>query len=304
MTESQPIEATLLGKRTEYPKQYAPEILVAVPRRLNREIYGIDDNNLPFVGADAWHAYELSWLNHRGVPSTGVLKIVYPCNSECIVESKSLKLYLNSFNMHRTQPSEDKGYKEISETIAQDLSNVIGKEVSVHIHSNTAYNNADNPFSEYQLLEDMPECQDIEANIYTEDPSILSADTRIAPDGNKSKYNFASHLLRSNCKITHQPDWGSIFISFTPNAEGLIPSPQALLKYIISLRGENHFHEEICEMVYVRLQRIFKPADLAVTCIYTRRGGIDICPSRASSPALLPEQLLRSETIIQKLARQ
>lgn len=304
MDNNMPIEATLLGKHTEYPKQYAPDILVAVPRRLNRDIYGIDDKNLPFVGADAWHAYELSWLNHRGIPTAGVLKIVYPCNSEFLVESKSLKLYLNSFNMHHANPAADNGLNEIREIISHDLSATVGAPVSVSIHGPHAYESAANPFADFVTLEDMPECFDIEASQYTEDPSILMENIITAPDNGSAPFLFASHLLRSNCKITHQPDWGSVFIHFRPKANGNIPSPQSMLRYIVSLRGENHFHEEICEMIYVRLQRLFSPAELAVTCIYTRRGGIDICPSRASSKVLLPEQLLQSQTIIQKLARQ
>lgn len=300
-----PIEATLLGKRTEYPKQYAPEILVAVPRHLNREQYDIHDENLPFVGADAWHAYELSWLNHRGIPTAGVLKVVYNASSPCIIESKSLKLYLNSFNMHRAKESDDNGRSEISAIIANDLSKAIGSPVSIYIHDHNAYTNAPNPFHDYVVLEDLPECQSLETNIYQEDPSLLSSDIRIANTNEQQSAMFlSSHLLRSNCKITHQPDWGSIFIRFKPAAGGEAPSAMALLKYIISLRGENHFHEEICEMVYIRLMSLFHPSELSVTCIYTRRGGIDICPSRASSADFLPSQLLHSETIIQKLARQ
>ncbi len=297
--KNQPIEATLLGKRTEYPKQYAPEILVAVPRRLNREQYDISDTDLPFVGADAWHAYELSWLNHRGIPTAGVLKIVYPCNSQFLVESKSLKLYLNSFNMHRAKENPDNGLSEIKDIISHDLSATVGAQVSITIHNHNAYNNATDPFKDYAVLESLPECQDIETNTYQEDPSILIPSTT-----EQETMHVASHLLRSNCKITHQPDWGSIFIHLKPGTEGNAPTPASLLKYIISLRGENHFHEEICEMVYIRLMSLFHPSELSVTCIYTRRGGIDICPSRASSADFLPSQLLHSETIIQKLARQ
>lgn len=307
MTDNnQPIEATLLGKRTEYPQHYAPDILVAVPRQLNRDNLKICEQQLPFIGADAWHAYELSWLNYRGIPVVGVLKLVYNASSPCIVESKSLKLYLNSFNMHRTKESSDNGLAEIRATISRDLSRTVGVPVSVHIHSHNAYHNAPSPFMEYTVLEELPVCQNIETDTYTENPNILTASdvpsSAHLPANGVLKY--ASHLLRSNCKITHQPDWGSVFIHFRLGENGKAPSPDSLLKYIISLRGENHFHEEICEMVYVRLQRIFNPAELCVSCIYTRRGGIDICPSRANNPSLLPTQLLQSEVIIQKLARQ
>lgn len=306
MTDTQPVEATLLGKRTEYPQQYSPDILVAVPRQLNRDNLKICEQQIPFRGADAWHAYELSWLNAKGIPVVGILKLVYDASSPCIVESKSLKLYLNSFNMHRTGKSSDNGISEIERTICHDLSITVGSPVSVSIHSHNAYLNAPSPFLDYTVLEELPTCQDIETDTYTENPDILTATENTAsvslPTDGVLKY--ASHLLRSNCKITHQPDWGSVFVYFRPNESGKAPTPDSLLKYIISLRGENHFHEEICEMVYVRLQRIFNPEELCVTCIYTRRGGIDICPSRASKVSLLPTQLLQSEVIIQKLARQ
>ncbi|MCQ2200525.1 MAG: NADPH-dependent 7-cyano-7-deazaguanine reductase QueF [Bacteroidales bacterium] len=303
---SQPIEATLLGKRTEYPQHYSPEILVAVPRQLNRNSLKICEQQLPFSGADAWHAYEISWLNHRGIPVVGVLKLVYDASSPCIVESKSLKLYLNSFNMHRTQVCGDNGVTEIQETVCRDLSQTVGAPVSVHIHSHNAYINAPSPFQGYTVLEELPECQNITTDTYTEDPDVLTASNTLSPasPSTDSVLKYASHLLRSNCKITHQPDWGSVFIHFRPNEDGKAPTPASLLKYIVSLRGENHFHEEICEMIYVRLQRIFNPSELCVSCIYTRRGGIDICPSRASNISLLPSQLLQSEVIIQKLARQ
>lgn len=303
---SQPIEATLLGKRTEYPQHYSPEILVAVPRQLNRNSLKICEQQLPFSGADAWHAYELSWLNHRGIPVVGVLKLVYDASSPCIVESKSLKLYLNSFNMHRTKECNDNGVSEIQRTVCHDLSQTVGSPVSVHIHSHNAYLNAPSPFLNYTVLEELPECQNISTDTYTENPDILAASKMLSPSSSTfdGALKYASHLLRSNCKITHQPDWGSVFIHFRPNEDGKAPTPDSLLKYIVSLRGENHFHEEICEMIYVRLQRIFNPSELCVSCIYTRRGGIDICPSRASNISLLPSQLLQSEVIIQKLARQ
>ena len=290
------IEATLLGKRTEYPKEYSPSILVAVPRHLNREIYGIDSSNLPFVGSDTWHAYEISWLTDKGMPVVGLLKSVYDASSPFIVESKSLKLYLNSLNMFQTSPSDDYGMSEIERIITNDLANILKAEVSLHIflanHTSSALRLT---HQEYSLLEEMPECRDTLFTQYTETPTLL----KVSNIGGTR--NYITHLLRSNCKITHQPDWGSMFIHITSSN---LPVPQSLLQYIVSLRGENHFHEEICELVYIRLKEYFNPSELAVTCIYTRRGGIDICPCRASSQQLLSSALTDARTLTEKLLRQ
>ena len=289
MTVMQP-EATLLGRRVDYPQHYSPQVLVQVPRRLNRAIYDIDEAHLPFVGADAWHAYELSFLLPNGLPFAGLLKIVYTADSEFLVESKSLKLYLNSFNMERFASAD-----EVKRIIIKDVSKIVGANVKANIFINN--NNADDAldFADYTLLETLPEMQDVNIEHYTEMPELLQS------SGKSGSMKVMTHLLRSNCKITHQPDWGTCFI----NIEGDdLPSRSSLLSYLVSIRGENHFHEEICEMIYVRLQRKFSPHKLFVGCVYTRRGGIDICPMRASSADLLPKKILNENHLTPKLLRQ
>lgn len=293
--EKNPIEGKYLGQRVEYPQQYSPEYLVAVPRSLNREIYGLDNSNLPFVGVDVWHAWELSFLTEKGLPVAGVIKLIYPADSPSIVESKSFKLYLNGFNMSRFGSTREEGITIVKDLIKKDLSSVL--ETSVIVTFFPAYaSEGGADFADWQLLEELPEIETTEFVAYTETPALFQTSS-----GNEKELRVASHLLRSNCKITHQPDWGSAFIYIKGN---MLPDKLSLLKYLVSIRNENHFHEEICEMIYKRLVDTFAPEDLMVTTIYTRRGGIDICPVRASKASLLPLALTSADQLSKKLIRQ
>lgn len=290
-------EAKLLGKSVSYPKSYSPEILVAVPRSLNREIYGIHEAGKLFCGYDVWHAYEASFLLKNGMPVTGILKITYPSTSKFIVESKSLKLYLGSYNMTCLGNSLEEGISEFSQTVEKDLGRLLETSVKVYFHRPALSSSLPpNDFSEFQILENKAYTSDLRFSIYEEYPPYLSENTTTVQE-----LKVGSHLLKSNCKITSQPDWGTIYIHLKANRT---PSPDSLLKYIVSLRNENHFHEEICEMVYKRLYDLFQPEILAVTCLYTRRGGIDICPSRANLPHYLPSCLLKPETLTAPAFRQ
>jgi 7-cyano-7-deazaguanine reductase len=286
-------EATFLGKQVNYPQHYAPEMLVAVPRFLNREQYQLLETDLPFVGFDAWHAYELSFLTERGLPVTGLLKFVYPATNPSLVESKSLKLYLNSFNMGRFGQTLAEGLEMVLATIKKDLSSLLQTDVQVSF-----FDTYPDPvlfdFDAYELLEKQPEVETLHFQHYSETPELLQT----SKPGN---LKACTHLLRSNCKITHQPDWGSAYIHLRGKTT---PDKYSLLQYLVSIRNENHFHEEICEMIYKRLWDTYQPDELAVTCIYTRRGGIDICPSRASHPQLLPIHLGNNQTLTFKLLRQ
>ena len=291
----QTVEGKVLGKQIAYPQTYSPNILVAVPRSLNRDRYGIDSAALPFCGQDVWHAYELSFLTHKGLPVTGVLKLVYPTHSDFLVESKSLKLYLNSFNMERFGETPAKGLQIVLDTINKDLEQLlkISPKLGFFDH-NSALLPYD--FNGFELLEAADAINMLHFESYTETPSLLKT-------GNTSETELrvGTHLLRSNCKITFQPDWGSAFILMKGSK---IPERSALLQYLVSIRNENHFHEEICEMIYKRLWDLFSPDQLMVTCIYTRRGGIDICPARASQPGLLPQNLINPNQLSLKLLRQ
>ncbi|MBS2098639.1 NADPH-dependent 7-cyano-7-deazaguanine reductase QueF [Carboxylicivirga linearis] len=286
-------EAKFLGKQVTYPQQYAPEMLVAVPRQLNREQYELVENNLPFVGLDVWHAYELSFLTKKGLPVTGLLKLVYPSDNEFLVESKSLKLYLNSFNMERYGNTPLEGIKMVMDTIKKDLDNCLQTNVTVSFFNNL---NSHSPFdfADFNLLEDDSEAVDLNFTAFNEDPELLQPSSG-------TELKAATHLLRSNCKITNQPDWGSAYIYIKGEST---PEKMSLLQYLVSIRNENHFHEEICEMIYTRLWNLFKPEELMVACIYTRRGGIDICPVRASDNSLLKLNLTDSNVLSLKLLRQ
>lgn len=290
------IEAKVLGQQVAYPTDYCPSILVPVPRYLNREIYDIHAPEELFQGYDTWHAYEAGFLTRNGLPVCGVLKLVYPANSPCIVESKSLKLYLNSLNMTRLGEDIPSGIETYLQTIKSDLEQILQTRVET-----TFFQRAPEKlyfdFQNYTLLEATPGIERETFTEYTETPTLLLENQTIG----SGEIKVCSHLLRSNCKITKQPDWGSIYIHMQADH---LPDQFSLLKYIVSLRNENHFHEEICEMTYKRLNDLFRPEILAVSCIYTRRGGIDICPSRANKAEYLPKYLHTSETLTRKLVRQ
>ncbi|WP_430815172.1 NADPH-dependent 7-cyano-7-deazaguanine reductase QueF [Carboxylicivirga sp. RSCT41] len=288
------IEGKFLGKQVEYPQQYAPEMLVAVPRHFNREQYQLNDKNLPFIGLDVWHAYELSFLTKKGLPVTGLLKVVYPATNKAIVESKSLKLYLNSFNMHRFGNTAEEGLREVLTIINKDLSQVLETVVETGFFKHDKHA-ATFDFSDFTVLEDATDSDSIQFTHYNEAPELLISANKAG------ELKIASHLLRSNCKITNQPDWGSCYIHIKGAS---LPDETALLKYLVSIRNENHFHEEICEMIFKRLWDSFSPDELAVSCIYTRRGGIDICPVRASHTHLLPLALTNPSVLSEKLLRQ
>lgn len=287
-------EGKFLGKQVDYPQHYAPEMLVAVPRHFNREQYSLKEDELPFIGYDVWHAYELSFLTKKGLPVTGLLKIVYPATNDCIVESKSLKLYLNSFNMHQFGLTAKEGLDEVLSTINKDLTQLLNTNIELGFFNQNQIEKAFD-FNDYCLLENEAGVDEIEFKCFNENPDLLSS------TGKTGTLSVATHLLRSNCKITNQPDWGSAYIFIKGNN---LPDKNALLQYMVSIRNENHFHEEICEMIYKRLWDTFKPDELAVSCIYTRRGGIDICPVRVSHKHLLPGKLSDSSTLSTKLLRQ
>lgn len=284
------VESTHLGKQCSYPQHYDPSVLVAVPRHLNRVQYSIADDSLPFFGLDIWHAYEFSFLIDSGVPVAAILKIGYPANSPFLVESKSLKLYLNSYNMDKFGKTPQEGMDLTVSRIKADLSTLLNCTVEVSCFDHTVVP-APFDFTGYTILESFVDIDVLHCTDYSENPQLLQ------PGSLKGEISWGTHLLRSNCKITHQPDWGALYI----NMKGkVLPAPESFLQYIISLRNENHFHEEICEMVFKRVSDRFNPETLTITCLYTRRGGIDICPVRTSSPCLPPN--LSNVDLLDKVA--
>lgn len=281
-----------LGKASEYKSQYDPSLLVREPRQSNRTHLGIQDDNLPFVGYDTWNGYEISGLTNNGLPVTGVAKIVYPCDSKYIVESKSIKLYFNSFNMTKLGSTSDEVLYQIEKKAAEDLSKLLETNVSVTIFKNNEMLSAgwicayeDWHGSHVQTIEDVYPVSGVEFNVYNETPELLE----VIEDSPVEEIYYHSALLKSNCRVTSQPDWGDVYIYIKSKKTAV--DPISLLRYIVSFRDECHFHEEICEAIYKRLYDALKPEALRVTCLYARRGGIDINPERASSRELLSDIL-------------
>jgi len=273
------------SRRAAYvtPERHDPGLLVAIPRQLNREGLGIDGNDLPFVGMDVWNCHEVSFLLAGGCPVNLILRMHYPAESPAIVESKSLKLYLNSFNMERSRATRpEEAIRDFLETVRGDLSGCVGAEVTIThapAHDWTAPRRhlVRDP-DDWQVLEEVVDVSSLKCVTDRESPELLRASRHDGPF-----LKVRTSVLRSNCRITNQPDWGDLFVLMKG---GELPGADSLLRYVVSMRSENHFHEEIAETVYVRLAD-FEPEELFVACLYTRRGGIDINPVRASSPELL-----------------
>ncbi len=264
-----------LGKSSAYQSQYAPELLFPIPRLQKREEIGLGAGvTLPFFGVDIWNAYELSWLNMRGKPQVAIATITAPADSPNIVESKSFKLYLNSFNQTRLA-----GTDALSELLRQDLSAAFGAPVHVTITTPDAFGSLQMGELEGTLLDRL----DVEITDYVPAPQLLSANKDEAP----VEETLVSHLLKSNCLVTGQPDWGTVQIRYVgPQIE-----QEGLLKYLIGFREHNEFHEQCVERIFMDVLRQCKPTKLAVYARYTRRGGLDINPWRANFSTGMPGNL-------------
>ena len=294
------INDTILGKIASTPEHYDAQLLFRIPRSENREQYGISDANLPFVGFDVWNCYELSFLTDNGLPVSRVMKLIYPADSRYLVESKSLKLYLNAFNMDSFGQTIAQAEKKVVEIITKDLSAMLEIEVHVTLFGVDGPVQQAFPMLQKRHLSDLVpvELQEsIQFKRFTESPELLRS---IETDTSHS-YAFCSDLLRSNCRVTNQPDWGDLFVEMTTKHEIELGS---VMEYLVSFRKENHFHEEVVEMIYKRFSDIFNPEKLMVAAMYTRRGGIDINPIRASHLELLDTVLLSPEVRVDKTLRQ
>jgi len=258
-----------LGKATEYKCHYDPALLQSVPRSLNRNELALEANNLPFYGVDLWNIYELSWLDKKGKPmvATGVVKV--PFNSEFLIESKSFKLYLNSFNQ-----SHFENVETVQNTLIADLSACANKPVEVSL--NARLDNIDDQLGTFNGV-NLDEL-DIEISEYQLSPSILEG---ISSTETVTETVY-SHLLKSNCLITSQPDWASIEITYT----GKQLDHEKLLKYLISFRQHNEFHEQCVERIFCDLMHYASLTSLTVYARYTRRGGLDINPMRSTQKGL------------------
>lgn len=293
-----------LGQTSEYKDQYDPSLLVREPRSNNRTHLDIQDDDLPFEGFDIWNAYEVSGLTETGFPVAGIAKIVYPCDSKYIVESKSIKLYFNSFNMYKCGVDSTDVLSRIAHTAEKDLSTLLETHVSIHIEKASGRANRESLFrgGRYHTLEDMVtlgEITGLTVDTYNETPQLLLSNMYETVNSTVDRYH--SSLLKSNCRVTSQPDWGDVFIYMESKKH---ISPLSLLRYIISFRDECHFHEEICETIYKRIHDYFLPDGLAVTCLYARRGGIDINPTRASDKSLISKELIDHHIMHAKTPKQ
>lgn len=272
--QTEQIASKFLGKKTAGSETYDSSLLVAVPRFENRQQYNIQNDNLPFEGWDVWHAYEFSAMTQNGLPVTRLLKIKYNCTSEFIVESKSLKLYLNSFNMSRFGETIEDCLIVCKKTIEKDLSEKLKTDVVVNFLDNTSPRI--NIFQNFDNLIDFIDQKTIKIEHFKESPELIETEDDIEPQ----KHYLMFDSLRSNCRVTHQPDFGDVFIYYKSQKH---IKEDSLVKYLISFRSEYHFHEECCEMIYKRLfDKLNAEDELFVCALYTRRGGIDICPARWS----------------------
>ena len=262
-----------LGKKSTGSESYDPTLLVAVPRSANREQYDIKNNDLPFIGYDVWHGYEFSVLTENGIPITRVLKLKYNCDNDFLVESKSLKLYLNSFNMSRFGKTVQEALEISKSLIEKDLSEKLETKVEVEFLENNS--KRAEIFEGFDNLMNFVDETKLVVESFKEAPELL----RIS-EADEKEYFLTFDSLRSNCRVTHQPDFGDAFIYYKSKKH---IDESSLVQYLSSFRSEYHFHEECCEMIFKRLQDLLDNDDeLFVCALYTRRGGIDICPVRWS----------------------
>lgn len=251
-----------LGKKSRYIATYQPDLLFPIPRQGKRDEIGIH-GALPFQGCDIWNAFEISWLNQKGKPIVAAAEFIIPCASPNLIESKSFKLYLNSFNNTRFD-----SFDMVEKILATDLSKAAGAAITVKLFSLDKAPLALASHFDGVCLDDM----DIECDTYQTQPAYLTTENESVTE------TLYSDLLKSNCLVTGQPDWGSVQIEYTGNKI----HHEGLLKYIVSFRNHDEFHEQCVERIFMDIMRHCGPEKLRVYARYTRRGGLDINPCRAN----------------------
>lgn len=267
------LKSLKLGQKTEYASQYDRTLLQPVPRALNRDGLGITQNQPFTIGADIWTAYEISWLNEKGLPQVAIADIYLDYQSQNLIESKSFKLYLNSFNQ-----SKFADFNAVQQTMQRDLSECAQGDVKVQLNSVAVYDSQKID----HLQGDCIDQQDIEITSYEFNADWL----KDCVSDEIVEEKLVSHLLKSNCLITNQPDWGSLHIHYV----GRKIDHEKLLRYVVSFRQHNEFHEQCVERIFCDLMHYAKPEKLTVYARYTRRGGLDINPFRSNFENL-PENL-------------
>lgn len=272
--------ATLpLGQATQYPEQYDPGLLYPIPRSENRLKLGLKEGQaLPFVGVDIWNAFELSWLNPRGKPQIGLAEFQIPADSPNMIESKSFKLYLNSLNNTRFEDE-----NQLRERLIADLSTAAASKITTKINPTEAIAKKGMQEMGGVLLDRL----DIEIDPHIPaDPNLLGVNEDFGP----IEQCLVSHLLKSNCPVTGQPDWASVQIRY----QGRPILEEGLLRYLIGFRQLGEFHEHCVETIFSDIKRQCKPDKLSVYARYTRRGGLDINPFRTDHNAPWPENTRHS----------
>jgi 7-cyano-7-deazaguanine reductase len=261
----QPLAHLRLGQPTSYPTQFDAGLLQAVPRQLNRSPIGIAEQQpLPFIGVDVWTGYELSWLNSDGLPQVAVAEFTVPCTSANLIESKSFKLYLNSFNDSRWR-----SWAAVQQQLCSDLSDCAGSAVQVQLMTLADATQLRIGELPGQCIDNQP----LRISEYDYNPSLLALGSSQQVDE-----TLHSHLLKSNCLITNQPDWGSVVVHY----RGQQIDHAAFLRYIVAFRHHNEFHEQCVERIFMDLQQQLGLQHLTVYARYTRRGGLDINPFRSN----------------------
>ena len=270
----------VLGQHTPYPNQYDPTLLFPIQRSENRASLGLNHlQTPPFFGVDIWNAYELSWLNPKGKPQIALAEFVIPADSPNMVESKSFKLYLNSLNQQRFADT-----TQLRNCLQHDLGSVLGSSLQIKLigPNEISGDKKMGPIEELggQLLDRL----DIEVDDSQKaDPLLLHADGSLAP----VTQTLVSHLLKSNCPVTGQPDWASVQIHY----QGRPIDEEGLLRYLIGFRQLGEFHEHCVEKIFCDIKSRCKPEKLSVYARYTRRGGLDINPFRTDYNAAWPSNI-------------
>ena len=259
------LKSLKLGQKTEYASQYDRTLLQPVPRALNRDGLGITQNQPFTIGADIWTAYEISWLNEKGLPQVAIADVYLDYQSQNLIESKSFKLYLNSFNQ-----SKFADFNAVQQTMQRDLSECAQGDVKVRLNPVAVYDSQKID----HLQGDCIDQQDIEITSYEFNADWL----KDCVSDEIVEEKLVSHLLKSNCLITNQPDWGTLHIHYI----GKKINHEKLLRYVVSFRQHNEFHEQCVERIFCDLMHYAKPEKLTVYARYTRRGGLDINPFRSN----------------------
>ena len=267
------LKSLKLGQKTEYASQYDRTLLQPVPRALNRDGLGITQNQPFTIGADIWTAYEISWLNEKGLPQVAIADIYLDYQSQNLIESKSFKLYLNSFNQ-----SKFADFNAVQQTMQRDLIECAQGDVKVRLNPVAVYDSQKIDHLQGDCIDE----QDIEITSYEFNADWL----KDCVSDEIVEEKLVSHLLKSNCLITNQPDWGTLHIHYVGNKI----DHEKLLRYVVSFRQHNEFHEQCVERIFCDLMHYAKPEKLTVYARYTRRGGLDINPFRSNFENL-PENL-------------